>query len=285
MNPRLTGDLILLFITFCWGVTFPLIENAVDVVDPSVFVTVRFFCAALFLLPFVFKSLTKDTKKVLLAGVILGALNATTYIAQTIGLQTVNSAEAAFITGVSVVMVPFILPFFSLGKPSNKDVLGSLLCFFGLFFLVGYDFSHVNMGHIWVLLCAVSNAFTIVYLQKVTKQAISFSLLAFYQILFAAIFSTFFTVGKSYAPMLQTDVLVAMLFCALFATALTLYLQTKFQHYTTASRAAMIYCFEPVFASIAGYFVNHEIVGWQVFLGGACIFMGLIVSIRFSVNK
>lgn len=280
MNPRLMGDLVLLFITLCWGVTFPLIENAVDVVDPSVFVSVRFFCAALFLLPFVLKGFVKDTKKVLVAGIILGALNAATYVAQTIGLQTVNSAEAAFITGVSVVLVPFILPFFSLGKPTNKDVAGSLLCFLGLFFLVGYDFSHVNIGHAWVLLCAVSNAITIVYLQKVTKKSISFSLLAFYQILFAAVFSTFFTVGKSYSLILSSEVLFAMLFCALFATSLTLYLQTKFQHYTTASRAAMIYCFEPVFASIAGYFINHEIVGWQVFLGGICIFMGLIVSIR-----
>lgn len=275
----LMGEGILLFVTLCWGISFPLVGNSVGTVDPSVFVMVRFFLAAIILLPFVFSEIKRSSKNVLEAGMIIGAMNVVVYISQTIGLQTVTSAGAAFITGISVVIVPFILPFFALGKPSRKDIVCSFLCLFGLFFLVGGSFSHLNVGAAWVLLCAVFVAITIVYLQKVSSVLSSLSLLAFYQIFFTGVFSIPFTLGKSFLPLLTYPVAVAIMFCAFFATTIALLLQTKFQHYTTANRAAMIFCFEPIFGSLFGYLINDEKIGWSVLIGGACILAGTIFSL------
>ncbi len=280
----LMGEGILLFVTLCWGISFPLVGNSVATVDPSVFVMVRFFLAAIILLPFVFSEIKKTSKNVLVAGMIIAAFNVVVYISQTIGLQTVTSAEAAFITGISVVIVPFILPFFALGKPSKKDIACSFLCLLGLFFLVGGNFSHLSTGDAWVLLCAVFVAITIVYLQKVSSILSSLSLLAFYQIFFTGVFSIPFTLGKNFLPLLTYPVAVAIIFCAFFATTIALVLQTKFQHYTTANRAAMIFCFEPIFGSLFGYLINDEKIGWSVFIGGACILAGTIFSL-IKVNK
>ncbi len=80
MSRRLVGDGILLFVTLCWGISFPLVGNAVATVDPSVFVMVRFILAAVILLPFVVMEIKKGTKNVLLAGVVLGALNTVVYV-------------------------------------------------------------------------------------------------------------------------------------------------------------------------------------------------------------
>ncbi|MES2204963.1 MAG: DMT family transporter [Pseudomonadota bacterium] len=280
----LVGESILLFVTLCWGMSFPLVGNSVATVDPSVFVMVRFFLAALILLPFVFLEIKKSSKNVLVAGMIIAAFNVVVYISQTIGMQTVTSAEGSFITGISVVIVPFILPFFALGKPSKKDILCSFLCLLGLFFLVGGNVSHLSTGDAWVLLCAIFVAITIVYLQKVSSVLSSLSLLAFYQIFFTGVFSIPFTLGKSFLPLLTYSVVGAILFCALFATAIALLLQTKFQHYTTANRAAMIFCFEPIFGSLFGYLINNEKIGWSVFIGGACILTGTIFSL-IKVDK
>lgn len=280
----LIGECVLLFVTLCWGISFPLVGNSVATVDPCVFVMVRFFLAALILLPFVFSDIKQSSKKVLVPGMIIAAFNVVVYISQTIGMQTVTSAEGSFITGISVVMVPFILPFFGLGKPSKKDIACSLLCLLGLFFLVGGSFSQMNTGDAWVLLCAVFVAITIVYLQKVSSTLSSLSLLAFYQILFTGVFSIPFTFGKSFYPLLTVSVAVAILFCAFFATTIALLLQTKFQHYTTANRAAMIFCFEPIFGSLFGYIINHEAIGWNVFIGGMCILAGTIFSL-IKLNK
>lgn len=278
MMRGIVGDSILLLVTLCWGISFPLVENAVKATDPFSFVVVRFFLAALFLLPFVVRELRSTSRKTLKAGLILGLLNAVAYVSQTIGLQTVTSAQAAFITGASVVMVPFILPFFSLGFATKKDIVCALICFFGLFVLVQGDFSHLHAGAAWVLLCAIAVAFSIVYIQKVSKETTSLSLLAFYQILFAALFLLPFMMIKGTQNLFVPSVVVGIIFCAIFATSLTLFLQMKFQHYTTANRAAMIFCFEPIFAAIFGFLINHEALTWRVWVGGAFILMSVILS-------
>lgn len=284
MSRRLIGDGVLLFVTLCWGITFPLIGNAMNTVNPFVFVMVRFLLAAIILLPFIFTEIKKTSKEILFAGIVIGALNAVAYISQTIGMQTVTSAEGSFITGISVVLVPFILPFFSLGKPSKKDMFCSMLCLVGLFFLVGVDISHINSGAAWIFLCALAVAFTIVYLQKASSNLSSLGLLAFYQIFFTAIFTAPFTFGKDFHSLLTTEIIIAISFCAIFATSIALLLQTKYQHYTTANRAAMIFCFEPIFGSLFGYWINGEQIGWPILAGGSCIFLGLILSF-ISINN
>ena len=245
---------------------------------------VRFILAAIILLPFVVMEIKKGTKNVLLAGIVLGALNTVVYVSQTIGMQTLTSAQGSFITGISVVLVSFILPFFSLGKPTAKDILCSSLCFLWLFFLVNDDLSHIGSRALWVLLCAFFVSVTIVYLQKVSSNLSYLALLAFYQIVFTAVFTAPFTLGKCFHTLLSSEVAVAILFCAVFATSIALLLQTKYQHYTTANRAAMIFCFEPIFGSLFGYLINGEKIGWPIFFGGVCIFFGIILSL-LNINK
>lgn len=272
------GDIFLLIVTLFWGISFPFVENAIHDIDPIVFVTVRFFCAAVFLIPTLFLNYFKHSKTVIFAGILLGACNAIVYISQTIGLETLTSAEAAFITSINVVLVPFILPFFSLAKPKIQDIIGSILCFTGLFILLGHDLNHIHIGYVWVSLTAVFVAISIAYLQKITKKSICLNLLAFYQIAFTCFFSSLFTFGKNYHAVFNFSVISALLFCAFFATTLALWLQTKYQHYTSASRAAMIFCLEPLFASITAYLINGETLSWQAWICGLFIFLGIMIA-------
>lgn len=278
MPKPIVGDTILLFVTLCWGLSFPFIENAVQVADPMVFVTVRFLLAALFLTPTIIFSTSHHSKNVFIAGILLGACNTIIYASQSIGLQTLTAAETAFITSINVVLVPFILPFFALGKPRVHDILGSLLCFLGLFFLLGHDLSHANIAYAWVCLAAIFVAISIAYLQKVTSKKICVNYLVFYQVLFTAVFSSIFTIHKDYHTIVSVNVIEAILFCAFFATTLALWLQAKYQHYTTASHAAMIFSLEPVFASLAGYMINHETLSWHAWVCGGLIFLGVLIS-------
>ena len=278
------GDLILLFITFAWGLTFPLIGNAVQNVDPVLFVMIRFFLAALALLPFVLLSSGLSVSKdVIYAGMILGALNAISYVAQTIGLQTISSAQAAFITGISVVLIPFVLPLFAMGRPTKKDILCSLICLLGLFVLTDASSFHFSSGALWVLCCAVAVAFAISYIQKASMRINALNSLAFYQILFTAVFIVPFSFGKNYSPLLLPSVMGSIAFCAIIATSLVLWLQTKYQRYTTATRAAMIFCFEPIFASVFGYLINAEQIGYRVAIGGALILLSVLLSELYSL--
>jgi len=284
MQRQLTGDLVLVFVTLCWGITFPLIENAVQQVNPAVFVAVRFILGALLLLPFVWRFFKMPhLGEVVKAGVVLGLMNAVVYLAQTIGMETISAAEGAFITGATVIIVPFLLPVFKLGKIIRTDVIFALICLFGLFLLTGASFSHVSRGELWVLLCAFFNAAAIVYLQKVSMRLKNLSVLAFMQIGFTGVFASFFTIGKPYADILAPQALIGLLFCAIFASSLALLLQTKYQHYTTANRAAMIFCLEPLFGGLFGYLINGETLGWISFCGGALIVVSIVSAELYRV--
>lgn len=288
-NPRMIGDSVLVFITFCWGITFPLVENAMQVIDPFVFVTVRFLFAALILLPFIYRDFKKSTDNRLLikAGCILGAINVVVYSTQSIGLETISAGQSAFITGVCVVIIPFLMPLFRMGYPSRADVISSIFCLIGLALLTGVDLSQMNAGSLWTLVCAFAVAFSIVYLQHISQKISALSALAFYQIFFTGILCGPLSIGKSYTPVFDTTALMALGFCAIFGTSIALLLQTKYQRLTTASRAAVIFSLEPLFASVFGYLINGETLGLLALCGGFIIIFSLLIPeiVRMIKNR
>jgi len=274
----LKADLILMFVTLSWGLTFPLIEDAVRDVSPVVFVAARCLLAALILLPLLYRKMKGVTTSLLTAALILAVLNGMTYLSQSIGLETVTAARGAFLTGLNVIIVPFLLPFFGLGRTRKSDFLCALICLVGLSVLTSGEKEWLSIGDVWILLCAFSYAVAIVYLQKVTQKLANLDALAFYQILLTGIVVSFFSVGHSYGHLLKPAAFIALLFCAIFATGLALWLQTKFQRYTTASRAALIFTLEPIFGAIFGFFINGEALGWRVYAGGFLIIVAILTS-------
>jgi drug/metabolite transporter (DMT)-like permease len=102
--------------------------------------------------------------------------------------------------------------------------------------------------------------------------------LAFYQILCTAPLPLLFSWQLGFPhvqALLYPSVIIGILFCAIFATSLALFLQTKYQPFTTAPKAAIIYSLEPVFASLFGFLINGEAITSPVIIGGALILLSL----------
>ncbi len=114
------ADLAMLLVTLFWGLTFPLIRSAVSTLEPLVFVGFRFSLALLVFLPLVlFNAKARSgLRAAAVPGLILGALAGGGYITQTLGLTTVGAGRAAFITGLSVILVPLLSPVFR-ARPSQ----------------------------------------------------------------------------------------------------------------------------------------------------------------------
>ncbi len=281
MPKSLKADLVLVFVTLSWGVTFPLIARAVESVSPYWFVSMRFFIASMVLLPFICQEIKFTSKHLLKSGAVLGVFNAVAYLAQTIGMQTVDAAHAAAIMGSSVIMVPFLLPFFGLGKPNIIDVVGAVFCFIGLAILTRTVTSHFSLGDGWILLCAFFVALSIVYLQKSSRNVKPINLLAFYQMTFTfplPMIVWLFGTQKSFGQV-NLSVVIAVMFCAVVATSMALLLQTRYQRFTTATRAAMIFLLEPVFGMFFGCIINHDQITWHMLFGTALIIAGVLFSI------
>ena len=112
------AEIYLLFVTIIFGATFPLIHYAIQYIDPEQFVFYRFLISSLFFLPFVKHPLHKINISIFMGGIGLSILSLCAYLFQTMGMQFIDASRAAFITGSSVLFVPFFSPFF--GFPKKK---------------------------------------------------------------------------------------------------------------------------------------------------------------------
>lgn len=284
MQQTTTANLYLILTSAIWGITFPLIRNAVAEIDPNLFVVCRFTFAALIFLPFVIKLLKNTPQKLLLNCIVIGSLNAIAYISQTIGLQTIDSSRSAFITGFSVILIPFLAPLFKVGSIKVLDILCSLICLVGLYILTGADFK-LETGEAWTLLAAIAFALQLTYIQRMSTQLHNVKLVTFYQILFTVPLALFFSWHTKINNLFHLDVIIGLLFCAVFATIIVFFIQLKYQKFVTATRTALIFSLEPVFATIFGLIINGEKLTKHSIFGGLIILISILLPTFIVIFK
>lgn len=269
---------ILLLIPIIWGLTFPIIKMALPYINAELFVAIRCLLAILSLLPFIAKRLFKISKKSILQGLILGALTGATFISQTQGLKTLDPASSAFITGIGVIFVPFLLPLFGLGKPKFIHYICALLFLLGLYILTGASLNQNLIGVLWTLACAFFYAVFVVYLQKVKPNKDEVLVLAFYQVIASFLLASLVSVNTSFHIVLNLYTIGALLFCGVIATSFIVILQTRYQQYVPANQVILIYSLEALFASLFSYFIIHEQLTMRLLIGGAMMLSSVLIN-------
>lgn len=71
---------------------------------------------------------------------------------------------------------------------------------------------------------------------------------------------------------------------AALATALTFYLQTRYQKDTSSTRAGIIYALEPVFAVLFAYLIHDETISAEDFIGGGLMLIAILIA-ELGKNK
>lgn len=294
MNKPIFADLSLFLVTLVWGTTFVLVQNAIDFLEPFSFNGVRFSVAAvlliLCLIIFENKQLKQLNLKLIFSGVFLGFWLFLGYATQTIGLLYTTTSKAGFITGLSVVLVPLFSLLLLKQYPSRNALFGVLTATIGLFLLTMTDVTSLNRGDGFVFICAVSFALQIIFTGKYSNKYPTL-LLTVIQITTVAILSMlssflFEDWRKSFNAdiLLKQDVIVALIMTSIFATALAFFIQTNFQKHTTATRVALIFAMEPVFAAITGFFAANERLSYSALIGCLLIFAGMVFA-EFPTSK
>jgi len=271
MSP-LVGVLLLVLVTVIWGSTFAVIKETIQIVPVPILLAVRFSFAALFLL------WVKPERKTLIPGLILGLLSFAGYATQTIGMLTTSASKAAFITGLSVILTPIVGAIWLRQRIPGRVWLAALLAIIGLGLMTLNPNEGVVIGDLWVLGTALAYALYIVYLGEIAvhhKPIVLTSL----QIIVVAVLSWGWAVPHlSVLKELSLSALSALLYLALFATALVLWLQALAQRVVPAYAAALIFALEPVFAAIFAYFMLGETLSLQGWLGGGLVVIAMILG-------
>lgn len=290
MNRSHLANLSLLLVAMMWGSTFLIVQHAVRVLPPLAFNGLRFLGAAVLLaliITIFYRHEWKDLSwKMVRHASMLGIFLFMGYAFQTVGLLYTSTSNAGFITGLSVILVPFLSLFLLKHPISRYTWLSALLAAIGLYLLAfaGSSFS-INKGDLLIFFCAIAFALHVAY-TAIFAPTYPALLLSTLQMFIVGLLSTFSSllfedlgpIHQVVDQLIQPEVLIALLISIGPTSALAFWIQTVCQKFTSPSRVAIIFATEPVFAAITGVIFGGEVLGTLAGIGCICILTGMIIA-------
>ena len=298
---KLRAYLLMLFVVAIWGSTFVVVKGALADTTPAVYNCIRMVYAFLFLVLLYHRSLRGLSRGKVLSGAVVGLCLMMGYEFQTMGLIRTSPTNCAFITGLVVVMVPFLslIPGMRSAEhhtPRWNVFLGALLAFVGIMLLTvpaaaahgsGIsaqivallpDLSAINPGDILTFFGALGFAFHTLALSH-TSPRIGFQQLAILQIGFAALFMGLGLPFLDHSFLHWTPRLIfALSVSAIFCTSIAFSAQTWAQSILPPTHMAIIFTLEPFFAWLTSFLVLGERMTLRPGCGAVLIIAGIIVT-------
>jgi drug/metabolite transporter (DMT)-like permease len=294
---------MLVFITLLWGLSFSLMKNwhnAADscpggpVVSGLTIVVLRMFLAIGVLGIFVPRLLVAPTRREFGIGFLLGGVNSVGFVLQVVGLAWTSPALSAFVTSLASAWVPLLM-FVLFRISAHRLTLIGLILGIGGAAVLGLQPTDAatkvsfGWGEILTFLSTWPFALVIVLLDRWGRGVES----AHFTVAFLAgtglpalIFAVVMTAGRSEIipwlkwtsitlqdPLILRDLALLTVLC----TVLTFHWFNVYQPKVAASRAALIYLLEPVFASIFSILWGHDGVSARLLLGGGLILVGNVI--------
>jgi drug/metabolite transporter (DMT)-like permease len=267
----------LLVVTAVWGVTFVQVKDAVAIYPLFAFLAVRFLIASATLaLPAAGRVRMLGWRGAR-AGVLLGALLALGYALQTAGLERTTVSATGFVTGMYVVLTPLLALVLFRIRSGLAVWLGVALATAGLAMISGVQ-GGSTAGNLLVLGGAAAYSLQIVLLERYAPRYDALAL-TFLEMLAALVGlgAVALARGELSTPHGWT-VWGALLVTGVFASALAFLVQTWAQRRTSATRTALAFAMEPVFAALFGYTLADDRLGALGWGGCAVIMAGIVLA-------
>ena len=291
-SKRQQAALGLFSVTLLWGGTFVWMKQALNSLDGEltqyttagvvgVIVCSRFLIALIALLPF-----SREARRALLSkddwegGLILGGLMLAGFVLQMIGIESVSPSVSAFLTSLYVVFTAILSVNISDRKPTRTMVLGVGLATVGAGFIDGPPHIVWGLGELLTVVCAFFFALHIIYTDKITKQlnpiavtSTSFAVLVLGAGIVALAASGDIMVFES---AWKDGVIIPLLCLGLFGSLACILILNAFQRHLNPTHAAIIYSFEPVWATLYGW--QQGLVEVSIWLAmGLLLLLGNII--------
>jgi drug/metabolite transporter (DMT)-like permease len=254
------------------------LASAARPTTPLLFLAIRFAIAAGLLGAVSIGSLRSLTRRQLAIGVLLGLALGGSFVFQTFGLQRTTASNAGFLTGLYVILTPLFGAAFLRRFPPVSTAAGALLAVSGLLLIASPSGIGLGLGDVLVLCCAASAAIHILLLGRYARIAPA-AALATVQLAVIAVVTGLATVAFEREPLPRGGgIWIAILICAVFASALAFLIQTGAQRFIPPARAAVILVLEAPFAAIFGYLMLDERLGTRGLIGAGLILVGVLTA-------
>jgi drug/metabolite transporter (DMT)-like permease len=284
VSMRLRADAALVLVTVVWGSSFVVVNTVVRESPPLAFLFFRFLLATALALLIAWRR--PRTRGLLRDGLVIGGLLAGGMAFQVLGQLETTASNAAFVTGLSVVLTPFAAYARTRALPSLENGIGIVLAGIG-FLLLTFPSggASVNRGDALVFGCAILFAFYIVEMALRTGAHDAAWLTAVQLAVVttsAAILSPISRVAGApfeLRPIVwEGAFLTGVLYLGTIGTVGTFLTQTWAQRHMSATHAAIIFALEPVWAALLAAWFLGERLGPRGFWGAGLVLAGIVVS-------
>jgi drug/metabolite transporter (DMT)-like permease len=272
------ADFWLVTVTVFWGSTFILSKMVLEQIPLVTFLVIRLNIAAITMILISLRYKDQLNLKTIREGFILGIFLFLSYFFQMWGIQFTTASNAGFITGLSVVFVPLFSIIFFHDHPKKASLIGVLFATVGLYYLSGGDYLTLNKGDWLVFICALVVPFHVILTGRYAAHN-NIYLLTAVQLSTIGILSLCLLPLQADPLFVVTSAVFALLiYLALFGTVYTFLMQTAMQRYTTATRTALVFSLEPVFAALFAFIVADEVLSSSGWFGGFLILCGMLIA-------
>ncbi|MGC4053698.1 MAG: DMT family transporter [Paludibaculum sp.] len=275
---HLRAELALAGIAFLWGATFVVVKEALLDSSTFLFLALRFTMAGAILGVVLRSRLSRKKPVNWVGGLQCAFLLFLGYALQTAGLRLTTASKSAFITGLYIVLVPLGASLVNRCKPRLAEIAGAATAAAGTAMMTsgGWDL-HLNTGDILTIGCAVAFTAHMLSVAHYTRK-MDYERLSLFQVAGVAVFSwlaagTMETPHLLWSPRLVFGIIVT----AVLATALSFLLYTWAQQHTSATRAALIFALEPVFAGLTAWATAGEAWTVRSLTGAGLILSGIVL--------
>lgn len=282
LSSRARARLALLFATLIWGTSFVVVQKALAELPVFHLLACRFLLATLLLLPLARGGPGSWSREIRRDGAAIGVLLFAGFTLQTYGLLWTTPSRSAFLTGLSVVLVPIVALAFG-RRLRPWPTAGSLCAALGLYLLYrpsGEDSAAVpfGLGDALTLACAVVFAVWVLVVERVVRRHPVRELAVLQFGVVTALSLPSFLFIPPTADEFSGFAIGAILVMGILATAGAFLCQLYAQRHLTAVETGVILTLEPVVA--AAFSVLLGVESWTASLtyGGALVLAAMLLS-------
>ncbi|MDB5492348.1 MAG: putative superfamily transporter inner rane protein [Micavibrio sp.] len=279
---RLRADILLFITAIIWGTAFIAQKTGMDGIGPFGFAGVRFVLSLLVILPLVWREgrrvqvpvgrrdwwMALGLSVIFTAGVLF----------QQLGILHTTVTNAGFLTGLYVVLVPFIAWVLFRIRPRAVVWVGSVMALAGVWLLNGAQLSQLGFGDLMVMACAVCFAAQVVLIGLLLRRTGRPMLLSAlqYGLCSVAGLAVGFGLEGLNIEAIQVN-WMQLAYAGIISGGIAYTLQAVAQQHTPASDAAIILSGEGLFAAIAGAVMLGETLGWLQIWGCILIMLAILL--------
>lgn len=278
--------LALILTNIIWGASFPIYKWSLENLEPFTFAFLRFFLAALIILPFVMNKLTIQREDYLRIGAIGLTGVSLTVSFWFIGLQQTVSINAPIIGSTGPILLMLFAFFVLKERLKMQTIIGTIVSLLGVIFIVLQPALDTQdggtiIGNVFFLFATLSGIIHAILIKKIAGKYNLLSL-TFWTFLIGSIslmpLALYETYMYGFLNEINIQGTVGLIYGTFFSSVIAYSLLAFGLKYIQANEVGIFSYIDPIIAALIAIPLLGEHITFTYLLGSFLVFLGIYIA-------